>query len=158
MALEKNTGKRQDTWLWDGGNWSQQPSTNAPPARQAASLAYDTVSDNVILFGGSGANGLPPGDTWAWSGSAWTQLTPGISPTPPFAAGLANYPSNGSLLFGGYSSMMATDTWAWQGTNWIPLSSAASPASEPIGLTCDNGLNLNMMLGLDGTLWSWNGQ
>ena len=60
-----------DTWEWDGDNWTQV-ADNGPSARGGHAMAYDSSRGRVILFGGDdGQNSF--GDTWAWDGTDWTQ-------------------------------------------------------------------------------------
>ena len=59
-----------DTWTWDGSAWINQSPATSPPARFAASLAYDAATGTAVLFGGTG--GIPGHPTflrgtWTWS-------------------------------------------------------------------------------------------
>jgi len=80
-----NNGLYNDTWVWDGANWTQKFPQNSPPAREAHAMAYDSVHGQVVLFGGNGeASLLGPGyfsDTWVWDGSNWTKPSPQTSPS-----------------------------------------------------------------------------
>jgi galactose oxidase-like protein len=59
-----------DTWEWDGDNWTQVADTG-PSVRGGHAMAYDSLRGRVILFGGDdGQNSF--GDTWAWNGTDWT--------------------------------------------------------------------------------------
>ena len=61
------TSYLNDTWSFDGTTWAQIATQSAPPARTAAEMTYDSVSQKVVLFGGyDGTNYL--GDTWLWDG------------------------------------------------------------------------------------------
>ncbi|MGA2577178.1 MAG: hypothetical protein ABSH24_14260 [Bryobacteraceae bacterium] len=52
-----------DTWTWDGVNWTEiYPANTLPPGRNSAGMAYDTAYQALLLFGGQ-ADG-PFGDTW----------------------------------------------------------------------------------------------
>src|SRR5947208_1517520 len=57
------------------------PSKNMPPARAGMGMAYDAGREEVVLFGGAGADGTHLGDTWVWDGTTWTQLFPATSPS-----------------------------------------------------------------------------
>jgi len=46
------------TWLWDGSNWTAQGPTAGFSARQDAAMAYDIAHSQTILFGGLGSGGL----------------------------------------------------------------------------------------------------
>src|ERR1017187_10518323 len=55
-----------DTWVWDGSNWTQESPQTSPTARTGTAMAYDSVHDQTVLFGGFvGMTAL--GETWTWS-------------------------------------------------------------------------------------------
>jgi hypothetical protein len=61
-----HTGNEFDgTWVWDGHTWTRQAPATSPPARHAASMAYDAATGNMVLFGGAGQSHVF-GDTWTW--------------------------------------------------------------------------------------------
>jgi len=57
------------TWAWDGSAWTQLTNTG-PAARQVLSLAFDSVRERVVLFGGRDTTNFElqkdilVGDTW----------------------------------------------------------------------------------------------
>jgi hypothetical protein len=75
-----------ETWLWDGTDWTQAQPAQSPDARSFASMA--AAGDQVVLFGGGtfGGNYGSPEGTWTWDGSSWTKHT-GAGPSP------RNYPT-----------------------------------------------------------------
>ncbi|MGI8552553.1 MAG: hypothetical protein ACR2PL_17455 [Dehalococcoidia bacterium] len=105
-----------DTWIWNGSNWTQQtPSTN-PPARRQAAMAYDTIGQNVELFGGficdpTGSTCGNLNDTWSWNGSTWSQQLPATSPPVPgnYANMVYDAAVRSTLLFG--IGRNGNDTW-----------------------------------------------
>ena len=46
-----------DTWAWNGTSWTQLDPANSPVAREGASMAYDSHSETLVLFGGESNNG-----------------------------------------------------------------------------------------------------
>lgn len=52
-----------DTWLWDGSNWTETQPIRSPPARYSSSMDYDPRSHTLVLFGGF-SPGPALGDTW----------------------------------------------------------------------------------------------
>jgi len=75
-------------------------------ARIDGSMAFDPVTDNLVLFGGY--QNAPNGDledTWTWDGSNWTQVLPKTNnPAPRFSASMAFDAATGDfVLFGGTS-------------------------------------------------------
>ena len=136
---EGNGGLRNDTWIWTGGDinsWEEVEPGTAPAIRKHAAMAFDPVSNSVILFGGQGQSGVL-GDTWRWNGSVWTQVT-GLT-TSPSARGGAQmaYDGQNLVLFGGYTLSGSTkvpngETWVWNGTAW-ENATPADPADSPPG-------------------------
>jgi len=52
-----------ETWEWDGRAWRQVPLVGArPPARYKCGLAFDSVRQRAVLFGGTSFD--PLDDTW----------------------------------------------------------------------------------------------
>lgn len=82
-GLEKTSPSdvyRNDTWELLGSDWNQLHPTFDPTARANHSAVYDTVRQEVLLFGGSGGVGALTylGDTQAFS----EFRTPPPTPTP----------------------------------------------------------------------------
>src|SRR5256885_2162156 len=61
-----------DTWPWNGTDWNLQNPATSPTVRHFASMAYDPVHDDTVLFGGS-MPGVRLNDTWTWDGTTWTK-------------------------------------------------------------------------------------
>lgn len=149
------------------GNWTQQLSTNMPPPREAAGMAYDSGHNQVVLFGGNtGAAALS--DTWTWDGSTWTQKQLVPAPSPRSSPAMAYDPVHGqTLLFGGNTVNVGAppnlnDTWAWDGAKWTALSPGNSPpALNAIpAMAFDAAHNRIMLLLGDGfttETWIWSG-
>lgn len=61
-----------DTWEWDGSNWNLLTPQHHPSARSKASLAFDPVANQVVLYGGAGPEKGGLDDTWIWDGHDWS--------------------------------------------------------------------------------------
>jgi hypothetical protein len=114
-----------DTWEWNGTNWSQMSTSTAPAPRTGSRMVFDSARQVDVLFGGTNCISdcttlTEYGDTWEWNGTAWTQEAPASSPGGRDSVGMA-YDSARSVtvLFGGYGS--SGDTWEWNGTNWTQV-------------------------------------
>jgi hypothetical protein len=59
-------GPINDTWLWDGTNWTRDWTAAAPSYRAGHSMAYDAARGRSVLFGGEdeGFPGVFYNDTW----------------------------------------------------------------------------------------------
>jgi len=107
-----------DTWVWDGANWTQKLPVTSPPARTRESMAYDTALNQTVMFGGRTITSGYDGDTWAWFGGPPPVPAPSISTVVSASA------------FGGFSSVapgswveiyganLAPDTRPWSGSDF----------------------------------------
>jgi len=134
-------GYRGDTWTWDGSTWTKRHPSASPPARDSARMIYDGARDEVVLFGGNGADGTL-GDTWTWDGTTWTEEHAATSLRARSGFGMAYDAARAEgILFGGGTSIRGLgfdlgDTWTWDGTDWrIPFVAHLhlSPRSGPPG-------------------------
>jgi hypothetical protein len=125
-----------DTWIFANGTWKNVTkwSSQTPPARYFASMAYDSADGYVVLFGGTNndASTNRTNDTWTFHAGNWTKASPASSPPARREAMMANDPpDNGVLLFGGFSTTDLNDTWVFSKGNWTQRSiSAPSPRSH----------------------------
>jgi len=153
-----------DTWLWDGSNWTQASPQTSPIARSNFAMTFDSARGQAVLFGGFPNGPHYLGDTWVWDGSTWSEESPLASPSAREYHAMAYDSSHKqSVLFGGSDSTGAlADTWVWDGTNWTQEHPEASPlprAGE--GLAYDSAHNLVVLFGgapvrLTDT-WTWFG-
>lgn len=103
-----------DTWAYDGLDWTRIRPASSPPARYGHGAAFDEARGRLVIYAGSG--GSPHDDVWEFDGSAWTDVTPAIMP-PPRNAPLAFDRRRGrTVLYGGAPAW--NDTWEWDGTAW----------------------------------------
>jgi N-acetylneuraminic acid mutarotase len=116
-----------DTWEWDpaAGKWSELQPKNAPSARYAFGLVWDSKRNVAVLFGGmekpqAGLNGIPKQDIWEWDPStqAWTnRTTTGSKPSPRYGHAMTYDPGRGvTVLAGGWDIANGgglADVWEW---------------------------------------------
>lgn len=118
-----------DTWAYSFGanRWTQMRPKESPPARDYSVMAYDSVRDRILLFGGADSNETPFDDLWAYDlgRDTWSELKPtGARPTARAWHAMAFDNEAGVLvLFGGgptraeYTNEVwtfdpRTDTWS----------------------------------------------
>ncbi|MGH9365473.1 MAG: Kelch repeat-containing protein, partial [Thermoanaerobaculia bacterium] len=122
----------QDTWEYDGANWTQITSTNKPSRRGDVGMTFDTSRARVLLFGGRNNNTVY-GDTWEYNSGGWTQRNPpSSSPYSRYDMGMAYDPvRNKTVLFGGATPLFYfNDTWEWNGTMWTQVVTAQAPSAR----------------------------
>ncbi len=109
-----------DTYAYDyaANVWVHLIPPTSPPARFGAGMAYDSVSQRTILFGG--ANGTASStfrnDTWAYNATlhSWANLTPIRSPSLRSDAPMDfDVRADRTVLFGGTLASGAASDEAW---------------------------------------------
>ncbi len=134
-TVESGFAYLNDTWVWDGSNWHDLSSqSNRPPVRGFATMAFDPVRNQVVMFGGQSYFWpYTLDDTWVFNGNFWIKMNPG-SGTPParFGASMAyDERLQRIVLFGGhgYFKTYLDDSWGWNGSTWVELVTRTRPTS-----------------------------
>jgi hypothetical protein len=112
---------RNDTWEWNGSNWSQVVTAHRPPPRSAFAITSDIVQGRVVLFGG--LSGTDLSDLWSFDGFDWSALPAPQARPARCNSAMAADTSRGMLVqFGGLTitqSQTPTDeTWLYDGSDW----------------------------------------
>jgi len=123
-----------DTWTWDGAQWSQMTPVHVPPARYRAAIAFDQRRGVTVLYGGEGPTNTPYADTWTWNGEDWAEQSPATSPSPRHYPAMAYDAERGNMvMFGGSAAgIRLNDTWIWNGATWTKQT-APAPTAKGFG-------------------------
>jgi hypothetical protein len=152
---------REDPPAADPGNWS-----TTWPSLPGASIEYDPVSNETVLFGGSWES-TNYNETWILQGGKWSQIYPMVAPSPRQNPLMVYDPVDQDiLLFAGYfynytnqSWAYLNDTWAFSGGQWTQIhTNNAPPATEDEVMTWDPSSDDAILLGWDGNYtytWSY---
>lgn len=127
-----------DTWAWNGESWIHHSTQSILKPRSAASLAYDEMHQQLILFGGGFGVANLRNDTWLWvplplvtNVMSSSQSTTGT--TPIIITG-ANFDSVLSVQFGSHVITSFTVDSPTQITiNSLPKIHSGS--NEPVDIT-----------------------
>lgn len=130
----ENAGVVSETWLRKDGVWQRVFADGAaPPAREAAAMAFDSRRGVIVLFGGLGSSGKALDDTWELSADGWRQVSPATRPGARAGASLVFDTSRGvCVLVGGQTAddfgleEIRSDCWQWNGQEWT--STGTGPA------------------------------
>ncbi|MEE9294188.1 MAG: S8 family serine peptidase [Phycisphaerae bacterium] len=122
-----------DTWIWDGANWTEQFPADSPAPRSQHAMAFDAHHRKIVLFGGDDG-GSASNDTWIWDGTTWERHDP-INPPPDRrrAHAMAGRREGcGVFLSGGRTEIGATldDEWFWDGEDWSQVETPSSPPAR----------------------------
>lgn len=165
-----------DTWTWDGTQWTQvQVAGPRPAPRVDAQLVDDPLRGVAILCGGQDPVTLTIfQDTWEFDGTSWREVAPAPSPARTSFAMAFDLNRGRMVLFGGRTASTALrgDTWEY-GATWrsygygcpgsagVPLLTGVQ--APKIGAACSSTLqNLHpgaavalMVVGTSRTAWAF---
>ncbi|MFH1230610.1 MAG: fibronectin type III domain-containing protein, partial [Planctomycetota bacterium] len=131
----------EDTYEWDGTDWTKISSLHKPKGRCGHAMAYDSTREKIVLFGGMNCEKPDVlNDTWEWDGADWALKSPSNQPAPRWGHGMAYDPRHHkTVLFGGEVKEGESDeTWLWDGTNWELKSPANKPPDDKLSGKCSN--------------------
>jgi len=121
--------KLNDTWSWDGVNWTaERPKTLPRPG--PAYAAYDGTRNQLVML-------TADGTTWAWVSGDWVKLGSTTLLGTRLGAQVTYDARLGKVvLYGGadtarpgpsgIQTVILNDLWSWDGTSWTRLWSQAS--------------------------------
>jgi len=112
-----------DTWAWDGKDWTQLSSGNAPLSAAHMLVNFSSESKLIAVPSSSFAN------TWTWNGNEWKETL--SRPIPSRADGRSVYDSQYDrvILFGGIeNSNFLNDSWVFDGETWSLLNMPSPPS------------------------------
>jgi hypothetical protein len=116
--------------LLRASTWRKVFPASVPSARYYCAMAYDPVSQKVVLFGGQDRTGNL-NDTWVFDGINWTELTTAVAPPVRNGATMAfDRTSQKLVMFGGFdTNQYLQDTWIWDGatSTWTEAQMPSPP-------------------------------
>ncbi|VAW42271.1 hypothetical protein MNBD_CHLOROFLEXI01-3101, partial [hydrothermal vent metagenome] len=152
-------------------NWQQITTTNAPAAVGEYAMAYDSLNDVVVLYGGN-ATGWPyENSTWEFNGTDWAATAPTQQPNAVYGMSMVYDDFNNVLLlFGGSDTTDAplAETWTYSvaSDSWTQLTPANAPPARSYSQMVYTGTGTNTEItlfgGNDGTtyyndVWRYDG-
>lgn len=122
---------RDQTFLRTGSSWTDLTAiVGSPGAREGHAMAFDSVRQVLVLFGGRTRGGVV-GDTWEFNGSSWTQRSPATSPNNRVGARMVFDESRRTILLFGSASFGQRDTWEFDGTDWTNITGTTGVPAIP---------------------------
>jgi N-acetylneuraminic acid mutarotase len=136
-------GLRTDFWSYNSttNNWTELTSATQPSGRKWSGMSYDSLNQQIILFGGTNELGTMFDDTWSFdtSSNQWNEKQPNITPSGRHNIKMV-YDSSiqKTILFGGYVNGLqsSSDTWLYDyNENLWSNVTASTNGSTPIPTT-----------------------
>ena len=91
-----DTAASNQTWEWNGANWTQRSPATSPAGRYDFAMAYDSVRGVAVVFGGNAGSGA--------LGERATQVIPSQTAQPAFAHLYIVNPLSGQSMAGLFST------------------------------------------------------
>ena len=133
-------GALNQTWEYNGTTWSQVTTAGAPGPRENATMCFDDVLNQCVLFGGNDVFSGASNQLWIYNGNAWLQIPPsGTWPTPRAGMEMVYNPIRSvSTMTGGVDGIgnALSDTWEFNGltASWTQIPTAG-PSGHNFGMT-----------------------
>lgn len=124
--------RMEDTWLWDGADWTAVPARAGPgPGSVTIGMAWVPERATMLLVTDPGVVGGPP-ETWTWDGAGWSPVAGARTPEMRL---VATDPRSGGVLGVSAGDIPGpASTWLWNGTEWN-LATATGLEFEPFTAT-----------------------
>lgn len=130
------SGPVNDTWIYDpaANTWTKVNPTHAPSVREYEAMAYDSLADRIVLFGGWNETAYRLfNDTWTYdvATATWTNMSAANAPSPRSYLTM-DYDTrvDRTILFGGDTyALGVNDTWSYdfEGNRWTNVTPVVSP-------------------------------
>ena len=129
-GADEDHKRLDDTWVWDGGNWSKLEVKDRPAARSGHGLIYQSQERRQLLFGGEQRK-KRLSDLWVLQRRVWTRLEPSKPrPRKRTSMGWVATPRGAFLFGGGDGKRDLSDTWLFAQGKWTRLHPSESPRAR----------------------------
>ncbi|MCR9246056.1 MAG: hypothetical protein NXI31_13575 [bacterium] len=141
-----------ETWIWNGTDWSQAATLQSPGGLGRHGMAFDTTRQVTVLFGGRNDSWFPltqSDATWEFSSGNWTQVFPSTRPPSRIAPAMSHHPVTGAvIMFGGQDlqGLGLDDTWTFDGTDWTRINTTGPRPTPRMNARMVPVLNRNLCL------------
>lgn len=164
-GLVTTLGSFGRVYEWNGAAWAELLTSGTRPGVSfGASIAYDTLGQRLVVFGGQFSSGTLSNETWELEPSVqlWQRMTTNRTPSPRRYAGMAYHAATRqTLLFGGENSSGVPfgDTWLWDGNFWTQqFPTTSPPADTKIQMSYDSFRRRIVLVSTNpAATWEWDG-
>ncbi|MFH1230482.1 MAG: fibronectin type III domain-containing protein [Planctomycetota bacterium] len=144
--------RSDETWEWDGTDWTLKTPVHKPSGRRVSAMAYDSKRAKTILSGGETDIDYSD-ETWEWDGTDWTLRTPVHKPLGQWGTAMA-YDSNRHKIFFFRGFGWMTEMCEWDGANWVITTPANNSAKCSHAMAYDPIRDRMVLIGQDET-WEY---
>lgn len=139
-----------DTWIWNGSNWSEVFPATSPSPRFSPYMS--TYSGGVLLFGGcfgrTHGTFVPFNDTWIWNGVNWVEFSYLVNPAdgilnPQFTPCMCYLSSISSVILANEAD---NTFWTWAVGSSVPaqITTCTTANAKNLGIPVTAGTNVTL--------------
>jgi len=158
------TNSTEESYEWDGTNWTKVDLTQFAGAYVGSALTFDPDHQNAVLFGGQPVVGVLDTATFTYANKAWSVAGDAAYPAPRSLFTFTTDPVNKVVyMFGGVNDALTFfDLWTYQNGTFRPLTTTNQPTdcASPIGAYDTDRSKLIVLCSgsatweFDGTTWT----
>jgi hypothetical protein len=129
-----NVPDLNDTWTWNGADWTQAHPTTVPPAGEGCA-GYNVATKQYLMIS---TDAVGSSSTWVWNGSDWSKSATAATPLG-YACSMVYDPELNALVvdIGGMDQWSPAPLWQWNGTAWVQMAVTIATNILGVGLTYD---------------------
>jgi len=150
----------EETYEWDGTNWTKIDLTSSTDAHVGSALTFDPDRQNAVLFGGAPVTGALLTGTFTYSNKAWSGVGDIDYPVPRSLFTFTSDPVDKVIyMFGGVNDATTFfDFWTYQNGMFRPVLTSSQPTDcgAPIG-AYDTDRSKLIVLCSAGATWEYDG-
>ena len=167
-SQSKGWGSINDTWEWNGNDWTELHPAHSPSPRFGAGMAFDEMRGIAVLFGGSGQDlnyqTTFNNETWEWNGEDWSEVVTSYSPPARQSPNMFFDPLRKTVvIYGGYNvdattkeNVFLDDAWEWNGKVWGQIAFDVPRRNSASAIIYDPLRQFPLLMDGEG-LWYWQG-
>lgn len=121
-----------ETWEFDGVDWTQMQPATWPTARLGAAMSYHPIRQCCVLYGG-GEFTTAFDDTWEYDGTTWIPITTATTPQLRDGSAMTFDQNLQQILLVGPSLAAPSnscETYRYDGVNWHAVLTSNAPAAR----------------------------
>jgi hypothetical protein len=150
----------EETYEWDGTNWTKIDLTSFAGSYVGSALTFDPDRQNAVLFGGAPTAGVLLANTFTYSNKIWSAVGDFDYPVPRSLFSFTTDPVNKIIyLFGGVNDATSfADFWTYQNGMFRSQNTADQPldCAQPIA-AYDTDRSKVVVLCTSSATWEYDG-
>jgi hypothetical protein len=150
----------EETYEWDGTNWTKINLTLFAGAYVGSALTFDADRQQAVLFGGAPSIGVLNTGTFLYANGAWVSAGDIAYPSPRSLFSFTTDPVTKVIyMYGGANDATSFfDFWTYQNGTFVPQISASQPTgcTSPIG-AFDTDRSKLLLVCSDSATWEYDG-